>query len=426
MGSWEVDKFGGASVKDAKRLMNVAFLMEKFPSAKRMIVVSAMGKTTNALEEVLKTFLEENDHYLELFEQIRQYHLMVAEQLFQQNDTIFHKIHALFDQTLSFMQHAQVHHHDYIYDQVVVLGELVSSRILSDFLNARGIHNQWLDARRIISTNNDYRSAKVDLRLSQENLQKTLDKYSYSCFVTQGFIGGSQEGISTTLGREGSDYSASLFARMLQANKLTFWKDVDGIWSKDPNLFEDAVQLPEVSFREAVEFTYYGAKVLHSKTIQPLADQNIELHVRSFLSPEKEGSKIVHTKKSVSGTATSSTMEAKAVDIMVTQLETKDYSYISLASLVDILEHFDKLGINILQVSRSATTLTIVHQKIESLSALHWMENIMDKHNFYQSGIGNIISYINAKEIPSNMLPFAKFDVYWEGGSIKFQQEVKF
>ncbi|MEC7268397.1 MAG: aspartate kinase, partial [Bacteroidota bacterium] len=251
MANWEVNKFGGASVKDAKRLMNVAFLMEKFPADQRMIVVSAMGKTTNALEEVLKTFLDEDDHYLELFEQVRQYHLMVAEQLFQKNDTVFHKIHALFDQTLSFMQHVPVHHHDYIYDQVVVLGELVSSRILSDFLNAQGIHNQWLDARRIITTNNDYRSAKVDLRLSQENLQKALDKYSYSCFVTQGFIGASEEGISTTLGREGSDYSAALFANMLQANKLTFWKDVDGIWSKDPNTFEDAVQLPEVSFREA-------------------------------------------------------------------------------------------------------------------------------------------------------------------------------
>lgn len=425
MANWEVNKFGGASVKDAKRLMNVSFLMEKFPAEKRMIVVSAMGKTTNALEEVLKTFLDGDDHYLELFEQVRQYHLMVAEQLFQKNDTVFHKIHALFDQTLSFMQHVPVHHHDYIYDQVVVLGELASTRILSDFLNARGIHNQWLDARRIITTNNDYRSAKVDLRLSQENLQKAMDKYSYSCFVTQGFIGASEEGISTTLGREGSDYSASLFANMLQAHKLTFWKDVDGIWSKDPNTFEDAVQLPEVSFREAVEFTYYGAKVLHSKTIQPLADLNIELRVRSFLSPEKEGSKIVHKKENISEVS-ASTMEAETDGILITQLETKDYSYISLGSLIEILEHFDKLGINILQVSRSATTLTLVHQNIEKLAKQHWMKDILEDHNLYQSELGHLVSQINTQKISGKLLPFNNFDVQYEGGSIKFQQQVQF
>ncbi|HAB89165.1 MAG TPA: aspartate kinase [Bacteroidetes bacterium] len=425
MVNWEVNKFGGSSVRDAKRLMNVAFLMEKFPSDQRMIVVSAMGKTTSALEDVLETFLDGDDHYLELFEQVRQYHLMVAEQLFQKNDTVFHKIHALFDQTLSFMQHVPVHHHDYIYDQVVVLGELVSSRILSDFLNARGIHNQWLDVRRIITTNNDYRSAKVDLRLSKENLQKALDKYNYSCFVTQGFIGASEEGISTTLGREGSDYSAALFANMLQANKLTFWKDVDGIWSKDPNIFEDAVQLPEVSFREAVEFTYYGAKVLHSKTIQPLADLNIELNVRSFLSPEKIGSKIVH-KKENAVTTSLHIMEAQTNDIIATQLETKDYSYIALGSLIEILEQFDRLGINILQVSRSATTLTIVHQNIKGLSEQHWMKNILEDHNLYQSELGHLVSQISTQNISGKVLPFTNFDVQYEGGSIKFQQEVKF
>ncbi|HCE84700.1 MAG TPA: aspartate kinase [Bacteroidetes bacterium] len=425
MANWEVNKFGGASVKDAKRLMNVAFLMEKFPAEKRMIVVSAMGKTTNALEEVLKTFLDGDDHYLELFEQVRQYHLMVAEQLFQKNDTVFHKIHALFDQTLSFMQHVPVHHNDYIYDQVAVLGELASSRILSDFLNARGIHNQWLDARRIITTNNDYRSAKVDLRLSQKNLQKALEKYSYSCFVTQGFIGGSEEGISTTLGREGSDYSAALFANMLQANKLTFWKDVDGIWSKDPNTFEDAVQLPEVSFREAVEFTFFGAKVLHSKTIQPLVDRDIELHVRSFLSPEKEGSKIVQTKE-IDAEEIPSTMEALTDKIIVTQLETKDYSYISLASLKEILEQFDRLGIKVLQVSRSATTLTLVHQNVDKLSKKHWMKSFLDEHNMCQSKLGNLMSHINTQSISGKPLPFANFNVHYEGGSIKFRQEVKF
>lgn len=425
MAHWEVDKFGGASVKDAKRLMNVAFLMEKFPSEQRMIVVSAMGKTTNALEEILKTFLDGDDHYLELFEQVRQYHLMVADQLFQKNDTVFHKIHALFDQTLSFMQHVPVHHHDYVYDQVVVLGELASSRILSDFLNARGIHNQWLDARRIITTNNDYRSAKVDLRTSKDNLQNALDKYSYSCFVTQGFIGGSEEGISTTLGREGSDYSAALFANMLQAHKLTFWKDVDGIWSKDPNAFKDAVQLPEVSFREAVEFTYYGAKVLHSKTIQPLANLDIELHVRSFLSPEKDGSKIVHTKE-VNEKTMPSTMEARTDNIVVTQLETKDYSYISLAALKEILEQFDRLGINVLQVSRSATTLTLVHQNVDNLSNQRWMKSILDEHNMYQSEIADLVSHINTQSITGKLLPFVNFDVQYEGGSIKFRQEVKF
>ena len=212
---------------------------------------------------------------------------------------------------------------------------------------------------------------------------------------------------------------------MLEANKLTFWKDVDGIWSKDPNTFEDAVQLPEVSFREAVEFTYYGAKVLHSKTIQPLANLNIELHVRSFLSPEKQGSKIVHKKENISEVP-ASTMEAATDEIIISQLETKDYSYISLEALMEILEQFDRLGINILQVSRSATTLTLVHQNIEKLTEQHWMKNILEDHNLYQSELGHIVSQINTQNISGKLLPFANFRVHHEGGSIKFQQEVKF
>ncbi|MEC9221174.1 MAG: hypothetical protein VYD24_01580, partial [Bacteroidota bacterium] len=206
---------------------------------------------------------------------------------------------------------------------------------------------------------------------------------------------------------------------------LPSWKDGDGIWSQDPNTLEDAVQRPEVSFREAVEFTYYGAKVLHSKTIQPLANLNIELHVRSFLSPEKEGSKIVHKKENISEVP-ASTMEAENDGIIITQLETKDYSYISLGSLIEILEQFDKLGINVLQVSRSATTLTLVHQNVKGLSEQHWMKNILEDHNLYQSELGLLVSQINTQKISGKLLPFNNFDVQYEGGSIKFKQEVKF
>ncbi|MGB1120129.1 MAG: hypothetical protein ACPGYR_06515, partial [Chitinophagales bacterium] len=166
-------------------------------------------------------------------------------------------------------------------------------------------------------------------------------------------------------------------------------------------------------------------KVLHSKTIQPLADLDIELHVRSFLSPEKEGSKIVHTKE-VNTKTMPSTMEARTDNMVVTQLETKDYSYISLAALKEILEQFDRLGINILQVSRSATTLTLVHQNVDNLSNQRWMKSILDEHNMYQSELADLVSHINTQSITGKLLPFVNFDVQYEGGSIKFRQEVKF
>lgn len=295
MSQFQVFKFGGASVKDAKSILNVAFIIKKFAKENTVVVVSAMGKTTNALEDVVDLYFKNDPQYLEYLNQIKEFHLQVADQLFKENAIIHHKIQALFDQASIFLQHNHSKNYAYVYDQVVSVGELASSRIISDFLNKQKLPNQWLDARELIRTNNNYTEATVDWNFTTQQIKEKLWNNTFKLFITQGFLGGTTEQFTTTLGREGSDFTGAIFASVLEAQNLTVWKDVSGILNADPKKYPDAQLLDYITYREVIEMTYYGAKVIHPRTIQPLQQNNIPLYVKSFVEPEKPGTVIGKT-----------------------------------------------------------------------------------------------------------------------------------
>lgn len=293
----KVFKFGGASVKDADAVRNVGKILQaQAPQAGVvLVVVSAMGKTTNALEQVFdQTFHRQNGE--PALKAVQAYHGQIMQELFPDpQHPVYQRISILFTQLESYLRTVkQTTLYDQQYDQVVSYGELLASVILHEYLEHQGVPNQWLDCRRIIHTDNVWREAKVNWELTEPLIrEKVTPLLSGGHVVTQGFLGGTAAGLTTTLGREGSDYSAAIFAYCLRAKSVTIWKDVAGLLNADPKLFPDTILYNEISFQETVEMAYYGASVIHPKTIKPLANRNIPLLVKSFLHPEAQGT-IIH------------------------------------------------------------------------------------------------------------------------------------
>lgn len=282
----KVFKFGGASIKDYDSIQNVAFILEKFKDEKILVVISAMGKMTNALESVSEAFFEERqEDALRLFEKIKSAHLNLLKYLLVlQWEKATHALNDFFTEVEWLLHDKPVKDYNYYYDQIVCSGELLSSTLISFFLNEKKIHNQWIDVRDILRTDDTFRDAKVDWKISKRNaVEKLLPLFEKNNIViTQGFIGSTDENESTTLGREGSDFTAGIFAELLDAQSVTIWKDVNGIMNADPKDFKDAISIPELSYKEVIEMAYYGAKVIHPKTIKPLQNKNIPLYVKSF------------------------------------------------------------------------------------------------------------------------------------------------
>lgn len=282
----KVFKFGGASIKDYDSIQNVAFILEKFKDEKILIVISAMGKITNALERVSEAFFEgRQEDALRLFEKIKSAHLNLLKYLLVlQWEKATNALNDFFTEVEWLLHDKPVKDYNYYYDQIVCSGELLSSTLISFFLNEKRINNQWIDVRDILRTDDTFRDAKVDWKISKRNAaEKLLPLFEKNNFViTQGFIGSTDENESTTLGREGSDFTAGIFAELLDAESVTIWKDVNGIMNADPKDFKDAISIPELSYKEVIEMAYYGAKVIHPKTIKPLQNKNIPLYVKSF------------------------------------------------------------------------------------------------------------------------------------------------
>lgn len=285
----KVYKFGGASVKDADSIRNVTKIIARQQASPLLIVVSAIGKTTNSLEEVV-AYHHEGKSFDEILERIISSHLNIAKALFQQSHPIHQSLQAYTHHIK--MQFDSPRETDFIYDQVVSLGEVISSEILSAFLTQEGIANQWIDARNYIITDNTYKEGKVDWEVTQNKINELKPLLDKSVLVTQGFIGSSHRGDTTTLGREGSDYSAAIFGSCLKAESVTIWKDVPGVMSADPKRLPDASTFDELPFREAAEMTYYGATVIHPKTIKPLANLDIPLLVKNFENIDLPGTRI--------------------------------------------------------------------------------------------------------------------------------------
>ncbi|WP_394265342.1 aspartate kinase [Bergeyella zoohelcum] len=283
-----VFKFGGASVKDAHAVRNLKKVLTTQGMVSGVLVISAMGKTTNALEKVVDAYFENTDWQVYLAD-VFENHKNIIQELLPSDESLLLAIEQLFLEVQFFLERNKSPHRPFVYDQVVSLGELVSTTIISYFLNAEGITNEWLDVRECIKTNAQYQEGIVDWQETQRRIEQINNN---TLFVTQGFIGSDENGFTTTLGREGSDYSAAIFAYGLSAESMTIWKDVPGVMTADPRYFPEAKLITEMTYEEAIEMAYFGASVIHPKTLQPLKQKNIPFFVKSFLYPELDGTSV--------------------------------------------------------------------------------------------------------------------------------------
>lgn len=290
----KVFKFGGASVKDAAGVRNVANVLTHFPNDDLLIVVSAMGKTTNALEEVVWGYCEGED-VADKVEALRNSHLKVLGEVAPSDAAAQAELVLHFQKLTEILQGKASGDQDRDYDQIVSQGEVWSTLVVSAHLRSAGIANTWVDARTIVHTDDLFRAARVDWPVCEANAARELKPLLASRptrIVTQGFIGATKDGLTTTLGREGSDFSAAIFAYLLDAESVTIWKDVPGMFNADPKLFPDTKLLEHISYKEAIELSYFGASVIHPRTLQPLQRKNIPLYVRSFMDLSAQGSTI--------------------------------------------------------------------------------------------------------------------------------------
>ncbi|QKJ29696.1 aspartate kinase [Mucilaginibacter mali] len=345
-----VYKFGGASVKDARGVKNLANIVQHNAQHLLFIVVSAMGKTTNALEKLAKAYYEQDSDMHDIFEDIKQYHYQIAHDLFGDEDPVFIDLNNTFVEIDWMLEDEPQDDFDFIYDQIVSIGELASTRIVNAYLNHFGINSTWLDVRGYIHTDNTYREGLVDMDKSCAIIKKEIPALlQKGVVVTQGFLGGTSENFTTTLGREGSDYTAAIFASCLQAKSVTTWKDVPGILNADPKLFSDTVKFDELTYNEAIEMTYYGATVIHPKTIKPLQNAGIPLLVKPFNDVNGAGTII---KEHANQHFPKPVIIVKPGQTLLS-VSAKDYSFISEDHLSDVFRLFAKhhVHINIMQTS---------------------------------------------------------------------------
>ncbi|HEY9186213.1 MAG TPA: aspartate kinase [Salegentibacter sp.] len=287
----KIYKFGGASVKDSQAIKNLLKLLTSQDHGKLLIVISAMGKTTNAIEIIVKRYLEENKIPEELLK-IQNSHLQIAGELFPDpSHPVYIKITRLIEEIRNFLEHNKSNRYDYVYDQVVSYGELLSTTIISEYLNSHNYKNTWLDSRKVIKTDSTYRDAQVNWEETHKAIEKHINRDQIH--ITQGFIASDADNFTTTLGREGSDYTAGIFAYCLNAESLSIWKDVPGVLNADPREFTQTSLLNQISYEEAIELAFYGASVIHPKTLQPLQKKEIPLYVKSFIQPEGKGTSVM-------------------------------------------------------------------------------------------------------------------------------------
>ena len=286
----KIFKFGGASVKDAENIKNITKILQAEGTENTLVVISAMGKMTNAFEEVIDAYYNKTDKLSEKLGFIEEFHKNIMTGLFEKNDAIFKEIEILLGELSWFLARNTSQRYNYVYDQIICFGELLSTKIVSAYLAKIGIENTWFDVRNYIKTDSNYRDAKVNWELTQGIITAKVNGKKLN--ITQGFLAGNDTENTTTLGREGSDYTAAIFAYCLNANSVTIWKDVPGVLNADPRVFSKTTLLEQISYEEAIEMAFYGASVIHPKTLQPLQKKEIPLLVRSFINPKETGTKV--------------------------------------------------------------------------------------------------------------------------------------
>lgn len=393
----KVFKFGGASVKDADGIKNVSSIIKKHKDKQLLIVVSAMGKMTNKLEELTTAYLHGQDDLHQIFEEVKRYHFNILNELFTNHDhPVFNDIINTFVEIDWLIEEEPDDAADYIYDQIVSIGELVSSKILAAYLSTLQDNVKWVDARNFIHTDNTYREGLVNWEKTNAEIQNKLASLlNENIAVTQGFIGSTSENFTTTLGRDGSDYSAAIFSACLNAESLTIWKDVPGVLNADPKWFDETERIPQLSYHDAIELAYYGATVIHPKTIKPIQNKNIPLYVRSFLEPDAEGTDISELKNHLPVPSF-----IFKVNQVLLSIFPKDFSFIIEENLSDIFSLFHNHRIKINTMLNSAISFSISFdydaRKLENLMA-DLSEDYKVKYN---TGVELVtIRYYNQKTI---------------------------
>jgi aspartate kinase len=362
----EIFKFGGASVKDAAGVKNILEVIKTVGHENVLLVISAMGKTTNALEIVIKNYFDKSNELYASLQDIRKYHNQILLDLFDDEEhEVFFDVNAHFEDLEYFVRSNKSPNYAFVYDQIISIGELVSTTIVSHYLNFSEISNQWLDVRQYIKTDNNYRDANVDWEQTEKLISKI--NRNKSLFVTQGFIGADENNFTTTLGREGSDYTAAIFAYCLEAESVTIWKDVPGVLNADPRYFKNVVLLNQISYREAIELAFYGASVIHPKTLQPLQKKEITLFVKSFINPTLPGTKV---SKGVDLEPKTSCFIVKKNQILIS-LSSIDFSFIMEENISEIFALFYKYKIKVSLIQNSAISFSVcVDDKFDKFKEL--------------------------------------------------------
>jgi aspartate kinase len=354
----QVFKFGGASVKDAASVRNVAEILRAHAASEpTIVVISAMGKTTNRLEELVKAYYFGKGDANAILNDVKESHLKTARELFPDSrHPVYADLENIFVELTWAIEDPPGHTYDHHYDQIVSQGEMLSSRILSAWVGESGLCNQWLDARAFIQTNNTYREGHVDYTLSQELVGKIVlpAVNGAGLAVTQGFIGCTSENFTTTLGREGSDYTAALLAFFTGSQRVVIWKDVPGLLNADPKYFSNTKKIDELSYHDAIELSYYGASVIHPKTIKPLQNKSIPLYVKSFLKPDDEGTVISDNDTRVTVTS----YIFKETQILIS-IQPKDFSFIGEENLSDIFDAFSRHHVRVNLMHNSAISFSV-------------------------------------------------------------------
>ena len=347
-------KFGGAAVKDAEGVRNVVSVLEKVGLENTLLVVSAMGKTTNAMEAVVDAYFENEAELDDKIQFVADYHKAIINQLFEaKNHGIHHRLNTLIEEFRGFLLWNKSPKYAFVYDQVVGYGELISTSILSAYLEEVGIENTWLDVRELIKTDSDYRDAKVNWEVTEQNIKAQVHPKKLS--IIQGFLGSDENNFTTTLGREGSDYTAAILGYCLNANSVTIWKDVPGVLNADPRHFQDTQKLEQISYREAIELAFYGASVIHPKTLQPLQRKEIPLHVKSFLQPLESGTTVGKGKKIVPEVPC---FIVKKEQVLL-KLSSLDFSFIVENNISDIFKLFHDHRLKVDLIQNSAISFSV-------------------------------------------------------------------
>ena len=383
----KVFKFGGASVKDASAVKNVAYVLSLYNKEKVTVIISAMGKTTNASEAIVEALWnKEKSKFEVLVEERRNFHLKIMNELFENKDNIIYSdISSLFNQLKEKINQTISSNFNFEYDQIVSLGEIASTKIVTAYLNQENLNAKWVDARKVIRTNNSYREGNVDWEITNNLIQKSFIKSfeNKDIQITQGFIGHTSEGFTTTLGREGSDYTAGIFAYCLNAESVTIWKDVHGMLNADPKWFDNTIKLDKISFKEAIELSYYGATVIHPKTIKPLQNKGIPLYVKSFIQPKSEGT-IIQESTKFDALVPSFIFKMNQLYLSITP---KDFSFIVEENLSDIFKRLSRLNAKINLMQNSALSFSVVLDQ-DKINIKTLLEEFQSSYKIkYQEGL---------------------------------------